>query len=211
MFRLITLVVVPMFFVATSYGGLVKGNGGNTVVCQLESGKTTTELLDIVEAKGFIAPDTLHFSNLEKKSRTQALAEALEVINSVRPQNSYAAWIRDFENDAVFINGVSLGVVADSYHYLVPKNCVVEQTVLQIEPIFHEARYTINQDRWGQLLPAHQAGLMMHELIYRDLQDADSRRVRLITAYLFSDEIRKLSLDQKITALKNLGLVKSVN
>ncbi|MBC7464860.1 MAG: hypothetical protein H7256_02620 [Bdellovibrio sp.] len=209
MIKIYLVLLVVSLFTSLSYAGFVKGNGGNTVVCKLDSGQTRTELLDIVEAKAFIAPDTLHFTNLEKKSKEQALSEALESINATLPQSSYAQWIRDFETDAVFLKNVSLGVVADSYHFVIPKNCVVEQSVLQIEPIFHEARYTINLDRWNQLVPAQKAGLMMHELIYRDLQDADSRRVRLITGYLFSDEIRKLSLDQKVLALKNLGLVKN--
>jgi hypothetical protein len=45
----------------------------------------------------------------------------------------------------------------------------------------------------------------MHELIYRKLQDNDSRKVRAINAFLFSDEIRQLSPEQVRIEFKKLG------
>jgi len=189
-----------------SQAGFIKENGGNVLICQLENGKTSGELLDFFEASHFLPPDNLKFTNLVGKTKEDALSGVLALIAEVRGSgpNPYPEWIANFDREASFVSGVKLGTISDSYHFIVPRNCTVEQTVIQIEPMFHEARYTISQDLWGQLSPAHQAGLQMHELIYRELNSEDSRTVRMINAVLFSDEIHSLTLSQKRELFKIL-------
>jgi len=191
---------------AKSQAGFIKENGGNILVCQAENGKTSGELLDFFEASHFLPPDNLHFTNLIGKTKKEALNGVLALIAEVRGNgpNPYPEWIANFESEASFVSGVKLGTISDSYHFIVPRNCTVEQTVIQIEPLFHEARYTISKDLWDQLSPAHQAGLQMHELIYRELNSDDSRTVRIINAVLFSDEIHGLTLSQKRDLFKIL-------
>ncbi|MGZ5278718.1 MAG: hypothetical protein ACXWC9_02175 [Pseudobdellovibrionaceae bacterium] len=204
--KFILLVCVILTFPFASQAGFIKENGGNVLVCQLDSGQTSSDLLDFFEASQFLRPDNLNFTKLVGKTKQQVLSEVLAIISEVRGEtsNPYPAWLASFESEATFVRGVKLGTITDSYHFIVPRNCTVEQTVIQIEPLFHEARYTISQDLWEQLSPSHQAGLQMHELIYRELNSEDSRLVRIINAVLFSDEIRELTLAQKKDLLKIL-------
>lgn len=192
--------------------GFVKENGGNTVVCKNEVGQLSVEFLDFFEAKQ--APDFFNFSNLNEKSKQQAFDQAMAILKSVLSDFMYSRYeenLKNFESEAYFAKQINLGTVTDSYHFIIPKNCTVEQTVIQIEPLFKEAGYTINQDLWDLMSPAEQAGLTMHELIYRDLNSEDSRQVRLITGFLFSDEIQKMNLQQRIDAFKKLKFIDRYN
>jgi hypothetical protein len=210
MIKIYLVLTLLLFVTSFSYAGIVKEDGGNSVVCKMESNQVIAvkvNLLDFFEAEQSVVPDHLHFTHLLGKEKQQVLSE---VIENVRVKGDFYAnlfkqWLSEFESEAVFLKGVSLGVIPDSFHFILPKNCTVKQTAIQIEPLFHEARYTLDEDIWTQLPPAHQAGLLMHELIYRKLQDNDSRKVRAINAFLFSDEIRQLSPEQVRIEFKKLG------
>lgn len=202
------LFLILFLFSSLAQAGFVKENGGNAVVCKNELGQQSVELLDFFEAVQ--APDFFNFSKLKEKSKQQALDDAMALIKSVISEFSYAQYernLKNFEAEAYFAKGITLGTVADSFHFIIPKNCTVEQTVVQIEPLFKEARYTINQDLWDLLAPTDQAGLIMHELIYRDLKSKDSRQVRLITAFLFSDQIQNMTREERIEVFKKLKFI----
>jgi hypothetical protein len=198
-----------LFFVCSvtwANAGIIKENGGNTIICS-GAGASGPELLDFYEARNYLPPDEMHFEHWQEMSKAEILENVLTVIDEVRAPdpNPYRQWIAEFEAEANFVPNTLLGVVADSFHIVVPPNCNVEQTVIQIAPIFHEARYTISDDIWQKMKPLQQAGLQIHELVYRELNSSDSRMVRLITGLLFSDELHALNPEGRKELLLKAG------
>ncbi len=199
-------ILVFSFSTAGANAGIIKENGGNTLLCS-GSHAAKPELLDFYEGRSYLAPNALNFEHWQKMSKQEILESVIAIINEVRAPNAtpYSDWLKEFEASSNFISGAQLGVVADSFHIVIPPGCRVEQTVIQIDPIFHEARYTINLDIWENMEPLQQAGLQIHELVYRELNPSDSRMVRLITGLLFSDEIHAMSPEQRKDILLKAG------
>jgi hypothetical protein len=148
------------------------GNGGDVLICSPGSSLgATVHLLDLYEANYVknlpidIGGDALSldekmdliFSRVEKKSRVWA--------------NLLRDYYKEFYNEAVLVDEANLVNVDDSDHLAIPTNCVIKQIAIQKEnPIdSSDPRYIINGTLWNLLSIDHQASLILHELIYRNL------------------------------------------
>jgi hypothetical protein len=208
--KLIVLFYFIMFAAVSNVmaGPRVIGNGGNLVVC----GKKL-KLLDYFEAETLLNLKI----NLDSQKTVEANLETLLLrLKNVNPKlaNHYSKWWQSFYNEAHFINQIDLNPINDSFHIAVPKDCHVEQVVVQQNPEFPgDFRYTINKDLWSQLDSISQAGLIFHEIAYRELiqnrsaaqADLDSVAVRHLNGYLASDTLARFSPSDLVNIFDEVG------
>jgi hypothetical protein len=107
MIKIYLVLTLLLFVTSFSYAGIVKEDGGNSVVCKMESNQVIAvkvNLLDFFEAEQSVVPDHLHFTHLLGKEKQQVLSE---VIENVRVKGDFYAnlfkqWLSEFESEAVF-------------------------------------------------------------------------------------------------------------
>lgn len=179
---------------ASASAGSEGGNGGDAVVCRSKNGKIrSARLLDFLESRSRPGMSNIDLggpslSYLEKVS----LALDRYVKLSPRRGDTLRSWSETFVSEADFPEGVALTDIPDSKHIQVPRGCALEQLAIQQEPVFPgDKRYTINQDIWADLSEDDKAGLVMHELLYREAMSegaTDSTGVRYLNSVLCTNK-----------------------
>jgi hypothetical protein len=195
------LLIVFMSWAMSSqlaFAGNSVGNGGNVVVCKDAAARVTSiELLDYYEGKVLrgITPET----GAPALDYHQKIDYVLDRFAEVAPHRAarYRDQARSFESEALFLAGAQLVPVPDSQHSFVPDGCEVDQAAIQKTPEFPEdKRYTVNQDLWSQLPAEGKAGLVLHEVIYREAiehnQD-DSVKARYFNSYVAAGKLNSYS------------------
>ena len=189
---------------ATARAGHEKGNGGYVVVC----GPASAELLDFYEAR------TLHglqrdlgSATAEVDGKIEFVLKRLERLNPTRAAR-YRTWAADFWKEARGLRGSDLGDIGDSDHIAVPAGCQAHPAVNQRVPLFPEdSRYVVNLDLWDRLDADSRAGLILHELVYRELlQQETSVRVRYFNSYLTSSRLASMGASDYLTLAQAVGL-----
>lgn len=168
------------------------GNGGDAVVCRDSTGAIQkAELLDYYEARTLRA---LVPKFLDTADYAGSLKLLLERLARQEPQRAaaYAKQAEGFTAEASILPGVELVDIPDSRHVVVPRGCAVEQAVIQNSPRFpRDKRYVVSKEIWDALDGANRAGLVLHELIYREAIDGakadDSITVRYLTSLIAAD------------------------
>jgi len=191
--------------------GTSVGNGGLVVSCLSESGHQQLRLLDFVEAeirwKLTINEKLIGQSPFEIVS---SVIDKMFVFDPARA-NMLRLRLKSFVSESDFMENIELSRTDDEHNILVPKNCLILQAVVQVTPLFPEERlYNISADIWKQMdqQPIEQAGLVMHELLYREgieLGQTNSKRVRYFTAALFSTKFDEFSHTNYLQLLESVG------
>lgn len=202
------LVAILFFLPSTSVLSMAlgdsKGNGGDVIVCQ--KGKAPVEVLDVFEARvmrGFQLE--LGGPGVSLEEKLNILINRLEAYSPGRASR-YREWGDSFLSEAQFFRGMNFGDVEDSDHILIPSNCKLKQIIIQQKVDFPEdRRYMVNEDLWDQLDNDNKAALVLHELIYRELQSETSVNVRYFNSFLFSNEISRLTHDEFKKLLERVG------
>lgn len=188
------------FSKASKKGGLV-GNGGGTVVCRDETHRIKTiQLLDYYES--MLHPGMkIDIQNLsgDWKAKANAVIERVRAKSEMRYQ-LYSKWLEKFESERLLLEGVQFSTVADSGYIGVPIGCAFEQAAIQRRPNFSEdPRYFINSELWNAMGDSQKAGLVLHEIIYREAigyGHTDSIRARYLTGLYSSEGFGAQTLDQ---------------
>lgn len=179
-----------------------RGNGGDVVVCRDGSDAITSiELLDYYEGRqipGTLSPD---LRGADEFAMAQDVIDRLTIVDPTRRAH-YQNWLATFQQEALFLPGVVLVDISDSEHLHFPRGCNVEQIAIHQEPHDGEPRYTVSADLWNALDQGGRAGLLLHELIYREavttLGHRDSRNVRRLARFLASSPARTMTLSQYV-------------
>ena len=167
------------------------GNGGDLVVCRDSQGNIkSTEMLDYFEGRELRG---LHIS-------VNSAEDALQRLSRLSPRRAdrYRTLIQNFSANALFKSGVELTDVPDSDHDILLKGCKIEQLAIQRKPVFPEDKlYLVNKDLWDIMSAKDRAGLILHEIIYRDTLDegkTDSRTARYFNSLISSTEFEALPM-----------------
>lgn len=209
------VLIFALGFATTSHAGIVKENGGNSMVCD-NGYYTTVELLDLYEARW--SPANLYFKNMMTLNKNEVLKNVVGILTNVTGDNTFNRWLKDFDSNIKFVSAEELAIIPDTETIILDLNCKMQQTVVQMGAGYYFSRYKINFDLWKMMTPQHQAGLMIHEMVFGYLtlkaqlypaafQFSESEPVRKITAFLLSDEIMKMTLAQQKAALLKLNLI----
>lgn len=144
------------------------GNGGDVLICHQPDGATSVNLLDYVEAR-------LRYKlAVDFGQPFQTVEEAIKLVTS-RLQNfdnQLASQIelesQTFFKNVNFVENTRLVDIPDSFHIALPANCKLEQIAIQnVDHLPHERYYTISKSLWDRLSTEDQAGLVLHEIIYK--------------------------------------------
>lgn len=173
----VVLFLGVMGFSQSSYAeGNEGGNGGDVMICQSEAGELSVHLLDYFRVSG-----------IEMEVGADAFEKTREVLLDLRridPVRAtlYLQGLDNFIEEAVFHNG-RLRNIEDEGR--LPRGtswrgfaCVPRQVAIQYRLSPHESysswskvekgRYLIDQIMWDMMSEEHRAGLILHELIYRE-------------------------------------------
>jgi len=214
LFLLLLLILSGNLLAQPSEGGKEIGNGGDVVVCKNDDGSIKSiELLDFFEARTLKKLNyNLGPNNLSVENKIMIALKRLEHFSSERAKlyREQADILLNDENETSFVANTTLTDIPDSLHLALPNGCDIEQIAIQNNPIFSDdPRYVINQDLWNRLDNNNKAGLVLHEIIYREAiknGHTNSIRTRRFNALLSSDKIENYNTAQLIELLANMDM-----
>jgi hypothetical protein len=205
---LILLTMFPFQFLWAT--GRTVGNGGDVIVCETQAGQLQSiELLDFYEGRVLKGIQT----ELGEIGLTieQKIAFALERMKRVSPVRAerYAKDAASFFDETLFLDDAILEDIPDTGNMVIPRNCRVAQIANQSTPLYpDDKRYVIDRRLWNALDNTGRAGLILHEVIYREaleLRHDNSVSVRFLNANLCSRKIEGMSVQQYTKFLQDLG------
>lgn len=183
--------------------GSETGNGGDVMICRDHANNIVSiELFDYFEARTFrnIEID-LGLPDLPVAQKVELALRRLQKHSPTRMQK-YLRWANDFMSETNFIDNSSLVDIPDSELLVKPQGCDMDQIAIQKTPEFKEdKRYLINQRLWKLMTSDQQAGLILHEIIYREaieMGQKNSKKVRYFNSYLASKKFETLNLQEMI-------------
>lgn len=185
------------------------GNGGDAVVCRDADGSiTSAELLDFYEGR------VVHKKQIDLGDKSldyrEKISLALDRLAKQSPNRAgkFGNLAETFESEANYLSDVSLVDVPDSNHIALKRGCAIEQLVIMKEPKFAEdRRYTINKDIWDRLDNDNKAGMVLHELFYREALEhghANSVGARYLNSLLCSSKFESMTQREFIDVLQRL-------
>ncbi len=187
------------------------GNGGDAIVCRNSGGLIqSAELLDFYERRVLLQqPIDLGDSSLTFDEKIEIMLQRLATISPYRA-NHYRTQVENFNSEASFLPGVTLKQIEDEEPTVFPVGCDIEQLAIQKAPIFPgEKRYIVSKDIWDHLDETSKAGLIIHEIIYREAIDYGHKTsvyVRYFNGLLASSDqaFNHLTTHQKIAEFMNM-------
>jgi hypothetical protein len=195
LFRLFVFVGGAILMSSICSAGVKIGNGGMIAYCapSIERKVERIELPDFLEARfRWDLKLKLFSENIEWKTQVKMALDRLRQRSPARAQQ-YNAWLETFTQDSKFVDGFELPSTNDAVFLPIPLNCELKQAVVQIAPeVPRDKRYYINLAIWNELSESQKAGLVLHELIYREAQKnsfEDSKWVRYFNAMIWADAV----------------------
>jgi hypothetical protein len=190
-----TLLLFTLLFSSHLFASKEVGNGGDAVVCRNNAGDITkVELLDYYEARVMRGIEVnLGDESLSVEEKVDLVLKRLKKRAPLRFAK-YTKLFEEFFDETKFISNIHLVDIPDSENVLFGKGCLVEQLAIQHEPTFpQDSRYLINKDLWDLMSKDHQAGLILHEIIYLEALNQEykphenSKMVRYFNSFISSD------------------------
>lgn len=121
----------------------------------------------------------------------------------------YLEWAKDFDQNSVLKENVTLTRIPDDNLKYTPASADAVQIVIQSEPQFPEdRRYMVSKDLWQLLNEESRAGLILHEVIYREAIQSgqtNSYLTQYFNAYISSGKIDELDQSQFNELLRRVG------
>lgn len=209
--KLTYLILALSFPMLAFASGSTIGNGGNGVLCNKGMPNQTIEVLDYYELR-------LNGGSIQLNS---SIGNYLVILNELfnrwqivapKRMDLYRKWLKDFSQEAGFVPGVNIPSINDTGIVTLAANC--ELTGLAFQRSDDEVypgsnRYIINKDLWVLLPEEQKAGLVLHELIYREaihLAHRTSYPTRYFNGYL-SSAIPKAETYSAVVSALPLGWV----
>jgi len=203
-----------LLFSSFTYAGngdwFEKGNGGFVVLCDQKPPQTLDLYETTYQYKWTL--DKQYESDVQK--RVQYLISKVSKHNPKRA-SLYQGWAASFTEESEFIPNLAFGAQPDLGNANYEATCKLQQVIYQRQPDdFKKARYTINSTLWEALSPLDQAGLIMHELIYREFAlppnaHANSEYSRHFNAWLNSQEFNGASLQEYVRTLQQFNIMQA--
>lgn len=175
------------------------GNGGEAIVCPHEQG-TQVRLLDYYEGEAIrgIIP-SLGGSEIEPLAKVSIVIDRIRKFDFDRA-NLYAKRAQAFNSEARLIPHATLILIPDAHPVAIPTGCELKQVAIQKEPDFPgDPYYIINKDLWDLMDNDSKAGLILHEIIYREAianGASDSVNSRYFNSTLSSTRLQNASIPQ---------------
>lgn len=203
----VTTVLFAGGFHYRAEAGTEHGNGGGAVVCRGPNHEIKSiELLDFYEQREILQLNRdlgpTNTSYLEKIKYVLAHRKNFAPFRA----KLWGSQADNFLNESVFLKGVKFNRLNDTGNIFIPEGCDFEQVAVQDEPLFtRQKRFKINQDLWDAMDDENRAGLVLHEIIYREAISyghEDSIRSRYLNAiWTAAGDVQEFSSWQQINEL----------
>lgn len=167
------------------------GNGGIVIICSQSSTRPKqVQLLDYYEAETRRIQIDLGPPELSVESKIELALSRLDRLSPLRA-NLYRRWAKTFTDEANFFPDTNLMNTDDALNTILPNGCDAKQIVVQKAPQVKEDRlYAVSDDLWRLLDNDEKAGVILHEVIYREaiqfFSHTDSFQSRYFNSYLSS-------------------------
>lgn len=178
------------------------------VYCQNQDGSPHLELLDFYEGRSLKGIRVeLGPKDLPVEIKISQALNRLERVSAGRAAN-YRRQVESFFQETLFLEDASLIDIPDSDHIVLPRNCKIQQIANQSQPLYLEdPRFVIDKVLWDQLDNDNRAGLILHEIIYREtlsLGHTNSIAARLLNSNITSQRIESMTVADFTTFLRGL-------
>jgi hypothetical protein len=187
-------------------GGASTGGGG-VVVCPKDN---SVELFDYYEARTLrnITED-LGSSTLSYMDKVKYVLNRLAAIDPARA-GRYWARAQSFAKEAAFIPNANLNDIGDSQGAYLPTGCTFAQAAAQHPPQFPgDPYYIVSKDLWDMMSDDNKAGLMLHEISYREgiaYGHQTSTLIRYYNSQISSAAIQSQTADTYLQLLNSAAL-----
>lgn len=206
---MILIIFMLIFNTSLVFAGNSGGNGGDVVFCKQTN---TAELLDYFEAKALrgLIPD-LGSDSIDYMSKAKIALSRLSQLDPKRAKD-YANRLNTFLSEARFVPHISLIDIPDSNNIILPVGCTLEQIAIQHPPQFPgDPYYVISKDLWDLLSQDDKAGLILHEIIYRqaiEYGQNNSINSRYYNGVISSSFLKSSSQPDYLRILSSIGFKK---
>ena len=184
-------------------GTFIIGNGADGIECE-----SSYNLL-ANDSFGFLDFYELQKQNLKVRAfeESNPFSIAKRVIDEIKKLDKvrheiYSQYLDEFESETLFLTNAHLPDIPDNGPLELPgEDCKLVQIVQQLPEklmLSHkggtsgQGRYNIDNHYWKKLSRVQKAGVIIHEIVYREVLEygiQTSPRIRRFTGFLFSDEI----------------------
>ncbi len=179
------IILFVFLFLQNIFAGFIKGNGGNTLLCQF----TKNQVLDFYELNAYYGFNFDESISIEKFDE--------EVLNRValvdsNLKNLLASELQNIESRVIYVYNSKLGKVDDLITVLMPEDCELNQTALQFNQ-----KILIDKNSFDKLDQFQQKVLLLHEAIYgmfiKKYNLQNSKAVRALVSLILSRELLFMS------------------
>ncbi|MFZ4715557.1 MAG: hypothetical protein ACOYL6_17670 [Bacteriovoracaceae bacterium] len=184
------IIICCILCFSQAYGGNEVGNGGDGIEC---NGQDQIKLLDFLEAETVDKRKILSFTGDDPYQKVQNVILQLKDI-APKLFEQYKGRLEKFKTRAQFLPNHKLRDLKDSFELVLPKDCDIKQLAIrQLNPKNETSTFIFDEDGWKKMPMDHQAGLILHEIIYEhfwDLGERDSIKARGFNSLLFSEDMK---------------------
>jgi len=207
-----TFLFVILFFSCLAHGGdgRVVGNGGDVIVCYgADKEISEIHLLDYYEAFVLRGLDLdLGADLLSPLAKVKLVLSRLQRLSPLRSER-YLNHLETFFNEALIKSGIVLTDIYDAGTIVLPSaNCEIKQIANQSTPLLpFDKRYLIDKNLWDLLDNNQKAGLILHEIVYREALEyghLNSISTRYLNGLLSSTYLNQLERQEFIDVLYQL-------
>lgn len=188
-------------------GGDWVGNGGNVLEC---APTEKVQLLDYFEGEQLRHITVDLGTGATYQEKVLFALDRLRVVNPTRAAQ-YRLWFQSFAEETQWFSQGKFLPIRDSGAVIIPAECEIRQIAIQrpedlMMPV--DKRYVIDLRLWSRLSEADKAGLILHELIYREGIEngqSSSPRVRYFNQILSSSKILTYDSPRLLNLVKQVG------
>nr|BFD66654.1 hypothetical protein HAGR004_16760 [Bdellovibrio sp. HAGR004] len=204
---MLSVLSLILFSSLTFAGGDWVGNGGNVLEC---ASSEKVQLLDYYEGQQQRQISVNLGPGATYQEKVLFALDRLKAVNPTRAAQ-YMQWFASFAEETQWFSEGKFLPIRDSGAVIIPVECEIRQIAIQrpedlIMP--GDKRYLVDLRLWNRLSEQDKAGLVLHELIYREGIEngqSSSPRVRYFNQILSSSEISTYNSLQLLKLVKQVG------
>lgn len=199
----IIILLVLLISVQVSAGDKI-GNGGQGIDCE-----SSLQLIDYWYGKNFKTQNTFDLTSSAESdlNRLNWLIQRWKRLDPQRAEQYHLKALSLLKGESVtFVRGQELTSTADTDIENIPAQCSIKQIALQLKDLTSPFTILIQKDYFDQLSSVDRVGLIIHELLFFEIQSPTANQVREMGLLLVDQDLDKMSDSYYRSLLSRWGL-----